>query len=373
MRIGMSDGDEVNREESLILNDQEQSFHIISPEKDDSLPEDNSNSCCASNDKGHDGIIRHPFSHEEEDVDDAFFAKSFAFNAEQREVERLSEVFAGGLRSLFDAEAEDGHLDSEIIEEEQDANNVFSLNQEIETERRESLDGVLRQNDADFLTDSGRKYESLKYSTRTTVDVEIVSDSEEVGENCIEGVPDNWGKLSQQVRICPESILEAMLFVGNRENKPLSLKSACRLMRNVSELEALEALADLNERYYRECAPYKIIRDGNGYRMVLRSEFVEWVSRNNGRTKEFKLSQTSIDVLALIAYRQPVSLEEILEIRNNAIGILTQLVKRELIVAEKQTVDKKKRIFYKTTDRFLKLFNLGSLDDLPIVGDVDYR
>ena len=80
-----------------------------------------------------------------------------------------------------------------------------------------------------------------------------------------------------------------------------------------------------------------------------------------------------IDVLALIAYRQPISLDEILETRNNATGALSQLVKRELVAQEKRVVDKKKIAFYSTTSRFLRLFNLESLDDLPIVGDVDYR
>ena len=77
--------------------------------------------------------------------------------------------------------------------------------------------------------------------------------------------------------------------------------------------------------------------------------------------------------LALIAYRQPISLDEILETRNNATGPLSQLVKRELVAQEKRVVDKKKVAFYSTTPRFLRLFNLESLDDLPIVGDVDYR
>ena len=92
-----------------------------------------------------------------------------------------------------------------------------------------------------------------------------------------------------------------------------------------------------------------------------------------GKTKEFKLSQAAVDVLAMIAYKQPVTLAEILEVRSNAASALSQLVRRDLISVEKQTIDKKKISIYRTTERFLKLFNLNSLDELPVIGDVNYR
>ena len=251
-----------------------------------------------------------------------------------------------------------------------------------------SLDGVLLQNDADFLREAGEKYERSRVSD---ADFERKSaarsglGSASSGRNDVERQNGENGKNSEvnggveatggrRVPIGPASILEAMLFVGDRENRPLTLARATELMRNVSETEAIEALADLNERYWRDGAPYRIVRDGDGFRMALRPEFDALAARFvGGKTKEFKLTQTMIDVLALIAYRQPISLDEILETRNNATGALSQLVKRELVAQEKRVVDKKKVAFYSTTPRFLRLFNLESLDDLPIVGDVDYR
>lgn len=287
-------------------------------------------------------------SAEEEDVDDAFFARSFALNADRQESEQTATAFANGLRSLF--ESEDGGEDADRVEEE-DASENEQFQRELDAERRESLDGVLRQNDADFIDEAGRKYDGS-------------ADAE--SEIAVDGIVNS-------AKIRPESILEAMLFVGDAENKPITLALACELMRNVSELEAMEALADLNERYFREGAPYKIVRDGDGFRLALLPQYQEFVARSGEKTRDFKLSQTAIDVLALVAYRQPIMHEEILETRSGAGPVLAQLVKRDLISAEKQTVDKKKVTFYKTTDRFLKVFNLESLDDLPIVGDIDYR
>lgn len=309
---------------------------------------------------------------DEFDDENAFFA-SFSNGADaSRGTETFDDAFAGGLRSIFDAESEDDEDDATAKDGESDAER---FQRDLERERRESLDGVLLQNDSDFLREAGEKYERPRVSD---ADFERKSGATagrggENGENGENGESSEAVE-GRRVPIGPASILEAMLFVGDRENRPLTLARATELMRNVSETEALEALADLNERYWRDGAPYRIVRDGDGFRMALRPEFDALAARFvGGKTKEFKLTQTMIDVLALIAYRQPISLDEILETRNNATGALAQLVKRELVAQEKRVVDKKKVAFYSTTPRFLRLFNLESLDDLPIVGDVDYR
>ena len=352
-------------------NWQDRQFHVISSVGENSAddPDCKSNSPVGDKSNNFSGYVKEAgvLSPEEEDGDDAFFTKSFTVNTEKHEASRFNDTFAGGLRSLFDSEE-----DYETSENEDDENNLpeeETLSHELEAERRESLDGILYQDDADFLTEAGLKYDS----PQTVEGVFVQKSSLDIIQNLkteAEKVQDDSGS---RAKIRPESILEAMLFVGDRDNRPLSLKTACSLMRNVSEMEAIEVLADLNERYHREGAPYKIVRCNGGYRMVLRTEYIEFVSRFSGKIKEFKLSQTAIDVLALIAYRQPIAFEEILEVRNNAGSVLNQLVKRDLITQEKQLIDKKKVTFYKTTERFLKLFNLASLDDLPIVGDIDYR
>lgn len=319
------------------------------------------------------------------DDENAFFASFSTDSESRRAVDAFDDAFAGGLRSLFDAEAEESG--SGEVADEDDESEAERFRRDLEQERRESLDGVLLQNDADFLREAGEKFERSRVADS---DFERKSASRgqngqdgrdkqnyrsgERSENSDGGEKSVEATGGRRAPIGPASILEAMLFVGDRENRPLTLARATELMRNVSETEAIEALADLNERYWRDGAPYRIVRDGDGFRMALRSEFDALAARFlGGKTKEFKLTQTMIDVLALIAYRQPISLDEILETRNNATGALSQLVKRELVAQEKRVVDKKKIAFYSTTSRFLRLFNLESLDDLPIVGDVDYR
>lgn len=350
-----------------------------------------------------DGEIDVSDADDEFDDENAFFASFSNGSQSRRAPDSFDAAFAGGLRSIFDAESENGE-DASDGDLDDDASDAERFQRDLERERRESLDGVLLQNDADFLREAGEKYERPRVSDadferksasrsgangangasnggngrngRNGGDAKSAGDRESDGNfnDVRDGETSVEATGGRRVPIGPASILEAMLFVGDRENRPLTLARATELMRNVSETEAIEALADLNERYWRDGAPYRIVRDGDGFRMALRPEFDALAARFvGGKTKEFKLTQTMIDVLALIAYRQPISLDEILETRNNATGALSQLVKRELVAQEKRVVDKKKVAFYSTTPRFLRLFNLESLDDLPIVGDVDYR
>ncbi len=93
----------------------------------------------------------------EEDSDDAFFAKSFALNSERQKSDRIAEAFTAGLRSLFEEDDDENEEDAYVESVESDS---ARFQREIETERREALDGVLRQEDADFVFDAGRKFDS---------------------------------------------------------------------------------------------------------------------------------------------------------------------------------------------------------------------
>ena len=99
--------------------------------------------------------------------------------------------------------------------------------------------------------------------------------------------------------------------------------------------------------------------------MALRREFHSLRNRFYGRVREARLSQAAIDVLALVAYQQPMTAEQIHRLRGRpSRHVLAHLVRRGLLRIERP--DPKRRTpHYFTTDRFLRLFNLQSLDDLP--------
>ncbi len=165
--------------------------------------------------------------------------------------------------------------------------------------------------------------------------------------------------------VSPLSILEAMLFVGNRDNKPLSAIKAAEMMRDVSAEEIPLLVNELNRRYTADNCPYNIVGEGDGYRLSLRKIHSALRDKLYGRIHEARLSQAAIDILAIVAYRQPISGERIGRMRGKPSShTLAQLVRRGLLRIERPEGKRRTRHYY-TTERFLRLFNLQSLDDLP--------
>ena len=171
-----------------------------------------------------------------------------------------------------------------------------------------------------------------------------------------------------------ETIIESMLFVGNRENRPLGADQIAEKFRNVSIEEVAQAVVLLNEQYRERNCPYTIVSERGGYRMVLRSEFESVLTNFHGKIRETRLSQQAIDTLAVVAHRQPVTAEEIQRIRRqSSTTVLNQLVRRNLLKISREMQDKKSVVRYHTTSRFLELFQIESLDDIPKADELDYR
>jgi segregation and condensation protein B len=176
----------------------------------------------------------------------------------------------------------------------------------------------------------------------------------------------------QTVDLNPRTILEAMLFVGNRDNRPLSAFRAAEKMRNVSPEEIDDAVIALNRDYRQLGCPYTILKESDGYRMVLRPEFDPILAKFYGKIREAKLSQQAIDTLAVVAYRQPISADDVQKIRRQpSSALLNQLVRRGLLGVEREIRDKKRIILYQTTNRFLELFQLDSIGDLPVSEEIN--
>jgi segregation and condensation protein B len=164
--------------------------------------------------------------------------------------------------------------------------------------------------------------------------------------------------------ISPRSIIEAILFVGSPDSEGLSSAQLAGLMRGVRPAEVDALVRELNERYSQRGASYKIVDAGKGYRLALRPDLDRVRDKFYGRVRRAKLSQSAIEVLSLVAYHEPLSTEEINRLRGVSSGaILSQLVRRELLRLERTS--ESRRGVYRTTPRFLSIFGLKTLADLP--------
>ena len=174
------------------------------------------------------------------------------------------------------------------------------------------------------------------------------------------------------VGTCLETIVEAMLFVGNRENRPLGADKIAEKLWNVSIEDVDQAVVDLNEHYQERNCPYTIVSERGGYRMILRSEFESVRTNFHGKIREVRLSQQAIDTLAVVAYQQPVTAEEIQNVRRqSSLSVLNQLVRRNLLKTSRKEQEKKSVVRYHTTARFMELFQIKSLDDIPKADELD--
>jgi segregation and condensation protein B len=165
--------------------------------------------------------------------------------------------------------------------------------------------------------------------------------------------------------ITPRSIFESMLFVGHPGNEPLTSEKVASLMRGVRPQEVDGLVVELNQLYEEEGCPYHIESVGRGYRLALREELSGLRDKFYGRIRAAKLSQAAIDILAIVAYRQPATREEIDALRSRPSGaLLHQLVRRQLLRVERSS-EKPRVVRYHTTARFLEFFGMESLKDLP--------
>ena len=170
--------------------------------------------------------------------------------------------------------------------------------------------------------------------------------------------------------ISPESIIEAILFVGAPKDVKLTSRKVAAVLRDVSPKEVTKIVRGLNAKYGKEDAAFRIESDGGVFKMVLDPELVDFQQDFFGRNREIRLSQSAIDVMAIVAYNQPVTREQVDKIRARPSGsVLNQLIRRPLLFVEPGETDPKIK-YFATTDRFLDLFQLEDLADLPQSHDV---
>jgi segregation and condensation protein B len=173
------------------------------------------------------------------------------------------------------------------------------------------------------------------------------------------------GDQSAACEINARSVAEALLFVGRPDNGAISAREMAGIMRGVSPAEIHSAIAELNATYDSDRTPYTIESTNIGYRLALRPEHERMRDKFYGRVREAKLSPAALEVLSIIAYNQPLTLEDINQMRRVPSGaVLSTLVRRQLVRLEHPPGPGGASCYW-TTDRFLRLFGLESLAALP--------
>jgi len=185
--------------------------------------------------------------------------------------------------------------------------------------------------------------------------------------NTHDDVPMAKAVVEPEVPPAPLQIIEAMLFIGGQPLKP---EKASTIIRGLTSEQFHEAIDMLNHVYRLQNRPYIVAVTDAGCSLAVRPRYRVIKEKIYGGPREARLTQPALDVLALVAYRQPAAKLEIDTIRGVESGhILRQLVRLGLIAVVQRAESTQREVCYGTTPRFLELFNLKNLEDLPQTGD----
>ena len=163
-------------------------------------------------------------------------------------------------------------------------------------------------------------------------------------------------------------ILEAILFVAG---EPVAVADLAQAL-EVSEMEIMHAVEALE----RECERRGVTvhRYGDHLRMETRPEYAPYVERLLQPVQRQTLSQTAMETLAVIAYRQPVTKGEVEQVRGVKCDYSVQSLLHKGLIKEAGRKEALGRpILYATTDRFLEHFGISDIRELPPLPDVQEK
>lgn len=159
-----------------------------------------------------------------------------------------------------------------------------------------------------------------------------------------------------------KAIIEAILFATGREVQIKELMSALEISSN----EVVELLNMMQEEYKKQDKGIEIIKINDAYQMCTKKEYFEYLYPIFDNRSKPNLSQAALETVAIIAYNPKITRAEIEAIRGvNSDGTIYKLLDYHLIEEAGKLDAPGRPTTYKTTSEFLKMFGMGSLDELP--------
>lgn len=164
-----------------------------------------------------------------------------------------------------------------------------------------------------------------------------------------------------------KSAIESMMFVWG---DPLDIKAVADIF-NIDRNEVYAYCRELQAEYEEEGRGIVIREVNRSFQFVTRRENIDYIERLCTPVKHRKLSQSALEVLAIVAYRQPVTKGEIEAVRGIRCDRVLDGLEKKKLVAEIGRSDAVGRpILYGTTDEFLRQFGFESLKELPAIEDI---
>ncbi len=164
------------------------------------------------------------------------------------------------------------------------------------------------------------------------------------------------------------SIAEALILVSS---EPIPLARLAKLIPRCTPAKARILVDELNAEYVAQQRAFEICEVSGGYQMRTHSEYASYLQQLRN-TRPLRLSNAALETLAIVAYRQPLTRAEVENVRGVEAGpVMRNLLERKLIKLVGHREVPGRPMLYATTKRFLELFGLAKLEDLPTLRELE--
>lgn len=158
-------------------------------------------------------------------------------------------------------------------------------------------------------------------------------------------------------------IVEAVLFAADA---PVSLDRLTEIISEAGRSDVRDAIQALSAEYDEAERPFAVAQVAGGWQLYCRPEYLKWVRDLHRARMPTRLSQAALETLAIVAYKQPIVRAEIEIIRGvDSSGVLSTLLRRNLITIAGRASGMGRALMYQTTKEFLRYFGLNAITDLP--------
>jgi len=165
-----------------------------------------------------------------------------------------------------------------------------------------------------------------------------------------------------------KQVVEALIFASSKPLTPAEIRKVTKVL-SVSQIEKIAA--DLKEDYRKNGRCFELLEVAGGYEIATKKEFAPWIMKIELQRKARQATQSALETLAILAYKQPLTRAEIEALRGvDTSGVLNTLMEKNFIkiVGKKEVPGRP--FLYGTTEKFLEHFGLKSIQELPSLEEI---
>ncbi len=165
-----------------------------------------------------------------------------------------------------------------------------------------------------------------------------------------------------------KQIVEAVLFSADQ---PVTAKKLIQILELEDKMLLTDIIEALQTEYNKTRRSFQIIEVANGFQILTRPEFAAYVEKLYGKSKKYRLTRSALETLAIIAYKQPITMPVLERIRGvDSRYLMNKLLEYDLIKILGRSENPGRPLLIGTTENFLQYFGLKKLSDMPKLEEI---